>query len=262
MEARPDFQGMAQRFDSKGVSAIALVGSHARGDAGPYSDVDIIRFVSNAGSRYNSVDGTYILDSHLVVVKTVLPKEIDDWFAKPQLAIAVIPGLRSAIPLVDRHGFLTALQERARLFVWDEAMQQRASAWASKQMVGWIEEVHKGLEGLNQNDIGRLLNARFGLSWGLSRVMQVQRGVLLSGDNAFFDAVAASVGDASVWTQLRRTVFGIQAEGKERPVPLGDQVIAGLRLYVETAALLGDAISAHDQPLIDSTVALINSVLS
>jgi hypothetical protein len=63
-------------------------------------------------------------------------------------------------------------------------MQARANQQASAMLVGWFEEVHKGLAGLQQNDIGRLLNARHGLSWGLGRVMKVQRGILMSGDNA------------------------------------------------------------------------------
>lgn len=255
-------QAIAERFDAKSVIAIVLVGSHARGDASPHSDIDIVRFIRRASRPTRSVDGSYLIDGHLTVVKTVRPKEIEDWFAKPELALAVIPGLRSARPLIDREGFFAALQERARRFVWDEAMQQRANAWASEQMVGWIEEVHKGLEGLKRNDIARLLNARFGLSWGLQRVVQVQQGVFLSSDNAFFDAVAISVGTGSTWSQLRRNAFGIEAEGEDRPLALVDQVVAGLRLYVATTELLGDAVSARDRPLIDDTIALIDGALS
>jgi hypothetical protein len=115
----------------------------------------------------------------------------------------------------------------------------------------------KGLQGLQRGDTGRLLHARFGLSWGLSRVMCVQRGVLLSGDNALYEEVIASVGHDSEWARLCRAVFGTG------PVPttLPDQVKAGLRLYRLTASLLAAIIRPEDQPLIANTVALINSTL-
>ena len=37
---------LAQRFDHPSVLAIALLGSHARGDAGPFSDVDLLRLLA------------------------------------------------------------------------------------------------------------------------------------------------------------------------------------------------------------------------
>jgi hypothetical protein len=78
-------------------------------------------------------------------------------------------------------------------------MQERANHRASAMLVGWIEEVHKGLAGFQRNDIGRLLNARHGLSWGLGRVMKVQRGVLISGDNAFYDELSRAMGKQPKW---------------------------------------------------------------
>ena len=137
-------------------------------------------------------------------------------------------------------------------------MQAKANRWASKQMVGWIEEVHKGLEGLRRNDIGRLLHARFGCSWGLTRVMCVQRGVFISGDNALFEEVTADIGKNSEWARLCLAVWG----AGPKPSEFLDQVKAGLRLYNLTAAMLADIILEEDQPLIADTVALVNHVLS
>jgi hypothetical protein len=152
------------------------------------------------------------------------------------------------------------LQQRAEAFTWDEEIQARANAWASEQMVGWIEEVHKGLEGLRRNNIGRLLNARFGLSWGLSRVVQVQRGVFLSGDNDFFTAVENAVGRDTEWARLRRIVFSVGGIG-ENPPTLHEQIVAGLRLYIVTAEMLEGILRPADAPLVEQTVARIRSAL-
>jgi hypothetical protein len=187
--------------------------------------------------------------------------EVENWFSAPEEVSNVIGGLRSARPLLDRDQTFARIQARARSFAWDRAMQQKADAWASRQMVGWIEEVHKGLEGLRRNDLGRLLNARHGFSWGLSRVVQVQRGVLLSGDNAFYDELADAVGWDSEWVRLRRITFGIAGENESAP-SLREQVTAGLNLYVVTAEMLVGVLRPEDEPLVAETVHLIRQTLS
>jgi hypothetical protein len=96
-----------------------------------------------------------------------------------------------------------------------------------------------------------LLQARFGLSWGLSKVVQVQRGIL-SSDNGFFNDIANAIGKDSTWSKLRCTAFGL-AEGDLAP-NLQDEVKAGLALYVETVDLLGGALSPDVAPAVMQTV--------
>lgn len=247
------------RFDGPGVKALVLAGSRARGDAGPYSDLDLIRLTSDDGARGAEAE-SYLIEGRLVVVSDAGPSAVEDWFSSPWAATKVVGGLRSARALLDRDATFARVQARARAFVWDASMQRRADAWASRQMVGWIEEVHKGLEGLRRNDAGRLLNARHGCSWGMSQVVQVQRGVLLSGDNAFYEEVAEAVGRDSEWARLRRTAFGV-SEGDEAAPTLREQVVAGLRLYVLTAGMLAGALRPEDEPLVTWTVSLIRRAL-
>lgn len=207
----PDWADLIQRFDRPGVQALVLMGSYARGDAGPFSDVDLVRFVAKDCPSLPGC-GSHLVDGRLVVVSDARPDEVDAAFIQPEVAVGSIVGLRSGRPLKDPNGFFAAIQKRARAFVWDEAMQARANAYANREMVGWIEEVHKGLEGLRRGDLGRLLNAEYGLSWGLNRLVLVQRGVLLGSDNDFFQAVEDAVGRDSPWARLRRRVFGLGSE--------------------------------------------------
>lgn len=120
--------------------------------------------------------------------------------------------------------------------------------------------MRKGIAGLAKNDLGRLLSARFASSWGLSRIMQVQRGVLLASDNDFYEAVAEALGRESEWQRLRQVAFGI-AHADGHPPTLREQVVAGLRLYVATAALLAPVLRPEDQSLIMHTVELIRNHL-
>lgn len=256
----PDFNLLAEKFDGPGVDAIILMGSYARGTSGLFSDVDLVRFTGKDAAEPAASDGSYIIDGILVTVASVNPQQVEEWFSRPEIAVNVISGIRAARSLLDRLGTFEAVQRRAQAFVWDADMQQKANRWVSRQMVGWIEEVHKGLEGLGRNDVGRLLNARFGCSWGLSRVMGVHKGVLLSGDNAFYDDVGDAVGAGSEWVRLRRIAFGIEDEDGKAPA-LREQVIAGLRLYIATADQLGDALEPGDALLVKQTVELIKGEL-
>jgi hypothetical protein len=255
MNHEPDFDRLAHRFDAPAVRAIVLVGSFARGDMNELSDVDLLRFCD--GGIEADGDGSHLVEGRLVTVSSISPQAVEDSFTLPERASGSIAGLRTARALIDRGGHFAAIQARARAFVWDAEMQKRADVWAGEQMVGWIEEVHKGLEGARSGGIGRMLNARFGLSWGLSRVIQVQRGVLVESDNTFFEQIEAAVGPHGAWARLRRAAFAIEPGGGRAPPTLREQVTAGLRLYVETARLLEDALTEEARPLVEATVARI-----
>jgi Nucleotidyltransferase domain len=254
----PDFYALAQRFDAAGVKAILLMGSHARGQAGPYSDVDLVRLLAK-DAEVPGV-GSYLIDDHLVVVSNVTPAAIEGWFSDPLEATNNIVGVRAARALIDRDDTFAPIQARAQAFRWDEELQLRADHWASEQMVGLIEEAHKGLEGLRRRDPGRLLNGIFGLSHLLSRVVQVQRGILISGDNGFYADVAAAVGLDSLWVQLRAIAFGVE-EVHGRPPSLREKVVAGLHLYVATAELVSESLQPAQEPLVQATVQRINNDL-
>jgi hypothetical protein len=228
------------------------VGSHARVAAGLYSDIDLLRLVE-AGAQPPRPDGTALEDGWLVNVSSITPPQIEECFTRPEVAVNVIGGLRTARPLLDGQGAFAALIARAHAFRWDDAMQREGNRWTSRQVVGWIEEVHKGLEGLRRNDTGRMLNARFGFSWGMARVMVVHHGLLLAGDNDFYDAVLAAAGAGSAWARLAPTAFGIETPGAPAPL-LREQIEAGLRLYVETARLLRASIEPGKAEMVAETV--------
>lgn len=139
-------------------------------------------------------------------------------------------------------------------------MQQRANRWVSKGLVAMAGQARKGLEGLRRNDIGRLLLAHYGVSWGMNRVIQVQHGVLLSSANGTYDEVARGMGDQPEWVSLHRAAFGIEDE-HGRTLTLREQVQAGLRLYALTAELLSPFLLPEHRPFIEQTVSFIRTAL-
>ena len=258
--------------------AFALLGSYARGDAGPHSDIDIVRFVGddkqeaeaksflveNGKGETRPNEQTPPLHSPrllLVVRSTVTPSQVESWFTDPGQAVNVIVGLRHGRALWDPNDIFSAIQKRAEEFEWTQTLQQKANQLAGKELVGWIEEAHKGLEGLRRNDTGRMLNARFGLSWGLAWVMRLHRGVFVTSDNTFFSDVISEVGPETRWARLLHRAFGIATGGEDCWPSLREEVTSGLLLYCETFSLLKEALPRNDFPLIEATVTRIRREL-
>ncbi len=256
--------------------AFALLGSYARGDAGYFSDVDVVHFVDDDGLAEDS--RSFLIErtagggragpsrgcansSCLVVRSTATPGQVESWFSEPGQAVNFVAGLREGRPLWDPQGAFGAIRERARRFAWTPALQEKASRLAGQEMVGWIEEVHKGLEGLRRDDTGRLLNARFGLSWGLAWAVRLQRGVLCASDNAFFDDVIDAVGAESEWARLLRRAFGVACGDSSACCSLREMVRDGLLLYCETYELLKGSIPGEHSALIEATVRCIRTEL-
>jgi len=247
-----DINNLVQRFDKADVvQALILMGSHARNEAGPNSDIDLIRFVKTGTIKLTN-DGTHLYEKKVLInISTVDSDEYEKWFIDPYEATKWIAGLRVARVLIDRENFFTnGLQLRARNFIWDMTIQSRANIEASHRMVGWCEEVHKGLEGLRRNsDIGRLLNACHGLSWGLSEIIQIQRGVLVTSDNNAFNEVELALGDNKQMIELRRITFGIVEN-----YTLRERVIAGLQFYLLLAEEMKNIWQINDIEIIEYTI--------
>lgn len=245
MLSAEQLRSLSARFDGPQVQAVLLVGSYARGGAGPYSDVDILRLTSSPLPEVRSQ-----WQDKLVNVTDADPETSEVWFTEPEQAVDVVLGLRDARVLLDREGAAEALVARAKDFVWTPELQEKADRWASTQLASWAEEALKGATGLRRNDTGRLLLACFGLSWGLARVMRVQRGLLSRSENTFVaDLEAAFAGTR--WLGLLHDVYGLTG------LTLPEQVRAGLGLYALTAELLEGVLQARDRPVITHTVALI-----
>lgn len=237
-------------------SAVALLGSYARGDADEFSDVDILLLLPEDGP--DPARTSFLINDRLVVINPVRPEQIGGWFTQPEQAVQAVASLREAVAIDDPAGDFARLQARANNFVWDAAMQAKADSFASGELVGLIEEAHKGLGGLGSGEPGRLLNASFGLSWLPARTVRIQRGVLGNSDNGFYADVRQAVGLDSRWSALLEAAFGVAEVGTSaRSLP--ERVRAGLALYCETARLLDAAIQPDDRPLIEATVARIET---
>ncbi|MGO4302322.1 nucleotidyltransferase domain-containing protein [Cupriavidus sp. RAF12] len=232
---------------------LLLTGSFAKGNATPHSDVDLI--VSSADIQ----DGGQRIFRHcgrLVNLKIQSRETLASVLVDPQSACRYLTALTYSVPLIDRDGFLQDLLDKARNFDWTPELIYSAHRDAAAELIAWLEEVHKGIAGLELGDSGRLLQAVHGCSWGMLRVVQLHLRVLEGGDNTVVDDVMAAVGAAAEWPTLLRTAIGLTGAS------LSDRVEAGLELFCATSELVQSSFLPDEMRMIEPSLAQTREFLT
>jgi hypothetical protein len=248
--------------ESAGTSLVGmlLLGSHARGEATPYSDVDLVRLASTppetGPDRYTLV----YRQGYLISLSTTTVADKRAELVRPETAIWAVPGLRQARVLLDRDGSVEALLGEARAFEW-APLQPAADAYASYEVMGLAEEVHKVLGALLRGDESASAYGTWGLVIGLPRAVAVQRGLLIQTENAYLRQVVEAVGEGAAWARAFQTAGGF-CLGPGAASPVMERAVAALRLYEETASLLHRCLQAEHLPVIRGALDRIHSALA
>jgi len=226
---------LVAEFADADTIGMLLAGSHARGDATPHSDIDLIRFAAVLPEAEADRYTLAYRERRLVSLSTTTVDAKRAELGQPETAIWAVPGLRQARLLLDRDGALAALLGKARAFRW-EPLQAEADTYASYNVMGLAEEVHKVLGALAKGDEAVALYGTWGLVAGLLRAMIVQSGVLIRTENSYFQQAQEATGLDSAWSRAFRVAVGLETA---RAVT---RAAAALRLYQETATLLASAL--------------------
>lgn len=232
---------------------LALLGSHARGTAGMVSDVDLVRFVDTLPARPEARYTLFIRDERLVSLSNTTLAEKQDEMRDPWIAILAVPGLRQMKILSDPTGEVTGLQQAALDFRWED-LGDAPLETASYQTMGYAEEVHKILTGLQRKDDSAALYGAYGLVLGLSRIVLVAKGVLVESENRIFEAAQEAGG--SGWARSFRMAAGFERWPGGRPeVPT--RAIAATDLYVQTVRMLMPVLRPEHRTVINHTLQAI-----
>ena len=255
MLSDPFLQSLVTRLDGGNTVAISLAGSHARDEGGPYSDVDFHLYVRQMPTNPNEAYSLRFVEGHLVSISVTTLEEEGANLRNPKKALRAVPGLCQARILLDKDGSLAALKEQAEAFTW-EPLQKAANAFASWNLSGCAEEVHKVLDGLAQRDESKTLYAIWGLTRDLALTLLVQAGVMIPTENAFIDLAQETAGRTSAWTCQFRQAIGLD------PLPTGEPAyigfgIAGLCLYRATAGILQDILLPEEAGVVHRTLEII-----
>jgi len=250
---------LVAELDTDTVTAMVLVGSYARGDATPYSDVDVIRFVREESDRAQQKLYTY-RDGRLLGIVTRTLAHYREGFTVPERAIFEVPSIREAQILVEKDEAFRVLQQEARAFVW-EPLQAAANDYASTVMMEYTEYVQKILRALLLGDELALSEMILDLLAAVTFAVDVQRGILAASGNSYFRQVYESVGLDAAWTRYHRFIAGIVSGTTER-VTTQARGVAALHLYRETVQLLRPAFHPLHRDVIEQTVLVIERALS
>jgi len=248
----PFIQSTLERIDSPDVIGVGIVGSYARGQESKYSDVDFDIFVSKVPEDpYDRYTLRY-WDNKLVSLKYTLLEDERSALTNPRRAIWAVPGLRAMKILLDKDGSMFALQKAAQEFDW-APLQPAADEFAAEQIMGNAEEVHKILNGLAHGHESTVLYATWGLVKNMLEMVAVQRGLMISSENRYFDLIQHSVGRNSNWTRVFRSAWGLDPNACQYQ----SRGAAALTLYRLSAAMFDDLIPEKHRDVVRRTLQLI-----
>jgi hypothetical protein len=227
---------------------VLLGGSFARGEETSQSDVDLLIFRRTLDARPG--ENRYLrasTEDRLVTWSPTTTARERERMGRPRLAIWVVPGIRQAIPLLDRDGSIAALKEAASSFRW-KTLAGPARLEASESLAALCEEVGKVVTGLERRDPYRVANAVQSLATGLTQAVAMAYGVLIETENRWLLQVEDSIGAETRWSRSHRQMLGLEGDGASTIWARGE---AGLRCYLETAALFEGFLQPADRAAVE-----------
>jgi len=238
-----DHEALVGRFVDDDTLALLLVGSFARGDAGPTSDIDLARHVA-ADNDHGRLACSVDVAGRLVTVKTLCAAREATALTEPGAAVWQVPTLRDAVILFDRDGAAAGLIDRARTFSWDD-LSEAADRHVAAEVAAYAEEALKIAGGLAAGRPGQIVYGVMGLVLGHADVMAVHRRVFVTSENRVFDIALETMSDRPAWCGAFRRAVGYDETG---PRARGR---AALTLYDETVNLVDDLFAADQRAVAD-----------
>ena len=188
------------------TEALGLTGSHARGDAGPDSDVDLWHFLHSLPQDPVARYTLRMVEGQLVSISLRRLAEEAALMRAPATAIAVVPGFRQMRALHDPQGALARVIDEARAFEW-ASLRSAAVLQAGHELCGNAEEVGKLLDAPAQGNEETALFWLNALIFGLLRALSLGLGLLIETENRQIQQLQTTVGVDSAWSHELRAAL-------------------------------------------------------
>ena len=234
-----------------GVHGIAVVGSTARGDANPWSDIDVHAYVRLASQK--DAARALLMGDRLVMIAT---DTIDDSRAElrtPSRAVWAVPAILDMRILLDQERQLAALKQEAEAFEWS-TLREQAAASECRRLVASAEYVYKIRAAIEGRDESAALHAAWALIDRCTSGIVTARGVFVRTENEYYRKAQEEAG--ARWADLHRQCFGLAADGAVA-IDAFAQAFAACALYAETVRVLDDILDPAAREVTTRAVALV-----
>lgn len=176
-----------QELIAQGAEAVFLTGSHARGEANEYSDLDL-RVVGEGPDKKLKRH-----DEFLIAISWMTVDEHRAAFDEPSQVGSVVPGWKSAVILHDPDDIAAELQKGAGGWGWAR-VAEKADEWIAQEITEYAEEIHTLLGNFEDDKPAAAAAERSQLAMHLAQVMSVHKQIQYESENDLWELVAEAMG--------------------------------------------------------------------
>ncbi len=232
-------EAVAAEMSDRGALGVALMGSYARGEESAYSDLDVVA-IGTGDASMRVIDGVLVSQSWISL------EAVRTGWQSPGDVGQVVPGWRSARPLLDNEDLVAQVKREAARWRWAD-LGDASDRWVAEQLVGYSEEVLRLVGHLQRGNQLPAAVMRNVLSNRMAWVASVHLHLLYETENKLWDLVADELGDD--WLCDQRTALGIDAG-------LEASCVAALNLYERVVVLAGDTLGSSQRDVVTAAVAV------
>lgn len=239
-----------EREDLKSYKGVAIIGSYATGKENKWSDIDLI-FITD-----EKKDTKIEIYNHKYYVSSYYQEEdLEHYFKNPKLMINGLKAFANMNIVYDQSGMLKRFKKKANDFELTSVQIEHCKYRAKNEFISYIEEAQKGIQGIKEQHIGKMLNAQHGLSFGMFLVIRLRDQIMLESDNDIFQVVYDQLEAKDPVRELSKHVFNII------PGSLEDQIDAGLEIFMHVSNSLMNFFTDEEKEYIMKLVVEIIQVI-
>lgn len=237
---------VAFELASSGAEAVVLVGSHARGEAGPNSDVDLLAVGDDSYLPRLEVRNGLLVSVSMQPVSVIRREDL----GLPAMVCEAVPGWRGAVVLEDPSGLADSLIEEAHSWTW-EPLNERCDAWVAEEIAARAETVGKLAGSLRKGNRHTASVKRHSIATNLARALAVHHRILYGSENRMWSLVSDAMGEE--WTKAQSTALGLDGE------PFHETCRAAMELYLLAADEVHGLLEDRQRKVVELAVATAKS---
>ncbi len=250
-------QALVAELDADQIRGIILGGSYARGDATPYSDVDLACFVPDS---FRPLRKRFLYrEGHLMSIALKTLAGAQQQLQDPYQALWIVPSFQQARVLLDKDGSMRQLKQLVESFAW-EPLRTEAIEVAGSLLAGDAEFIHKLLGNSWKENLSGVAYATTKLFDGATMAMALSSAAFITTDSLYYQEVEAAVGLETAWTHYHRLLTGATTSAEDTCSVQARGKLA-LQLYRETAQLLWPTLNEECRSVVEQVLTIIQQAV-